>query len=79
MIHYEFMEGVSPYIMIFHDDECDVFSMVMCKEDFWSNYENEEYNEASIFEIKRSKFNKLVKTLYNLSDRALITDRKSVV
>ena len=26
----EFVEGVSPYIMIFHDDECDVFSMIMC-------------------------------------------------
>ena len=35
--HYnenEFMEGVSPHLMIIHDDECDVFSMIMCKEDF---------------------------------------------
>ena len=74
--HYnenEFMEGVTPYIMIFHDEKCDVFSMITCKEDFWLNYEKEEYKEASIFEIKRSKFNKLVKTLYNLSDRALVT------
>ena len=67
------MEGVSPYIMIFHDDDCDVLSMIMCKEDFWLNYENEEYKDASIFEIKRSQFNKLVKTLYNISDKALVT------
>ena len=59
--------------MIFHDDECDVFSMIMCKEDFYLNYESEEYKDASIFEIKRSKFNKLVKTLYNVSDKALVT------
>ena len=74
--HYnenEFMEGVTPYIMIFHDEKCDVFSMITCKEDFWLNYEKEEYKEASIFEIKRSKFNELVKTLYNISDTALIT------
>ena len=73
--HYnenEFMEGVSPYIMIFHDDECDAFSMIMCKEDFWLNYENEIYREASIFELKKLKFNNLVKTLYNLSETTMV-------
>ena len=74
--HYnenEFMEGVSPHLMIIHDDECDAFSMIMCEEDFWLNYENEEYKEASIFELKKSKFNNLIKTLYNLSETTLVT------
>ena len=69
----EFEEGVSPHIMIFHDDKCNFFSKIMCEEDFYINYEIEDYKDASIFQIKRSKFNELVKTLYNVSDTALVT------
>ena len=67
------MDGVLPHLMIIHDDECDAFSMIMCEEDFWLNYENEEYKEASIFELKKSKFNNLIKTLYNLSETTTVT------
>ena len=74
--HYnenEFMEGVSPHLIIFHDDDCGEFSVIICKEDFWLNYENEKYEEASIFELKKSKFNTMVKTLYNLSETTSLT------
>ena len=74
--HYnenEFKRGVSPHLMIIHTDECDVFSMIMCKEDIWYNYKIAIYGEASIFELKKSKFNDLVKTLYNLSDMTIVT------
>ena len=70
---FKFEKSVSPHIMIFHDDECNVFSKIMCEEDFYGGSENEYYKDASIFQIKRSKFNELVKTLYNISDTALIT------